>query len=91
MQNSASYTADEPAAEINGDDLAYILYTSGSTGKPKGVQIRHYNLVNFLLSMQKQPGMKPEDNILAVTTISFDIAGLDLYLPLDKRRAAYFS
>jgi amino acid adenylation domain-containing protein len=77
-----SYTADEPAITINGDDLAYVLYTSGSTGKPKGVQIKHHNLVNFLLSMQKEPGITADDIILTVTTISFDIAGLELYLPL---------
>lgn len=65
-----------------GQDLAYILYTSGSTGKPKGVQIRHFSLVNFLLSMQKKPGLTMLDKVLAVTTISFDIAGLDIYLPL---------
>jgi amino acid adenylation domain-containing protein len=76
------HSAAEPAIKINGDDLAYILYTSGSTGKPKGVLIRQYNLVNFLLSMQKKPGMTAEDKLLAVTTISFDIAGLELYLPL---------
>jgi len=82
FEKLAAYTAEEPQTEINGDDLAYVLYTSGSTGKPKGVQIRHYNLVNFLLSMQKEPGMSADDKILAVTTISFDIAGLELYLPL---------
>jgi len=49
----SSYSGDEPTVKINGDSLAYVLYTSGSTGKPKGVQIRHYNLVNFLLSMQR--------------------------------------
>jgi len=76
------YTADEPGIEFSSEELAYILYTSGSTGKPKGVQIQHYNLVNFLLSMQKEPGMTSNDKILAVTTISFDIAGLELYLPL---------
>ncbi|HEY5327380.1 MAG TPA: amino acid adenylation domain-containing protein [Mucilaginibacter sp.] len=78
----ADYTSDEPEINLNSADLAYVLYTSGSTGKPKGVQIRHYNLVNFLLSMQKAPGMNAGDKILAVTTISFDIAGLELYLPL---------
>jgi amino acid adenylation domain-containing protein len=77
-----NYTADEPRVEIDGNDLAYVLYTSGSTGKPKGVQIKHFNLVNFLLSMQKEPGMNASDKILTVTTISFDIAGLELYLPL---------
>jgi amino acid adenylation domain-containing protein len=77
-----NYTAEEPNVEVSGNDLAYVLYTSGSTGKPKGVQIRHFNLVNFLLSMQKEPGMDANDKILTVTTISFDIAGLELYLPL---------
>jgi len=82
MQKSEGYSAAEPNAAINGESLAYILYTSGSTGKPKGVQIKHHNLVNFLLSMQNEPGMNADDKILAVTTISFDIAGLELYLPL---------
>lgn len=76
------YDASEPGVNVRGEDLAYVLYTSGSTGKPKGVQIRHNNLVNFLLSMQKQPGIVAADKLLAVTTISFDIAGLELYLPL---------
>ncbi|GGF33113.1 non-ribosomal peptide synthetase [Echinicola rosea] len=62
--------------------LAYILYTSGSTGNPKGVKISHKNLTNLLLSVQKAPGMSPEDRLLAITTISFDIAGIELFLPL---------
>ena len=64
------------------DNLAYVIYTSGSTGKPKGVQICHQSLVNFLVSMRSTPGLTPEDTLLAVTTISFDIAALELYLPL---------
>ncbi len=64
------------------DDLAYVLYTSGSTGTPKGVQIQHRSLVNFLVSMQREPGITAQDTLLAVTTLSFDIAGLELYLPL---------
>ncbi|PYF76880.1 non-ribosomal peptide synthetase [Pedobacter nutrimenti] len=67
---------------VTGSDLAYILYTSGSTGKPKGVKITHHNLSNFLLSMQAAPGITDQDRLLAITTISFDIAGLELYLPL---------
>jgi len=61
---------------------AYTIYTSGSTGKPKGVQITHQTLVNFLYSMRTQPGLSKEDTLLAVTSVSFDIAGLELFLPL---------
>ncbi|WP_121810359.1 non-ribosomal peptide synthetase [Mucilaginibacter kameinonensis] len=82
LEKFPSYPVTEPETGVSGEDLAYILYTSGSTGKPKGVQIRHFNLINFLLSCQKVPGMTTADKVLAVTTISFDIAGLDLYLPL---------
>ncbi len=63
-------------------NLAYVLYTSGSTGTPKGVQIEHRSVVNFLTSMQRAPGMTSGDVLVAVTTISFDIAGLEIYLPL---------
>ncbi len=82
LKKAKAQSDNEPEVDIDGDNLAYILYTSGSTGKPKGVQIRHFNLVNFLLSMQKEPGITANDKLLAVTTISFDIAGLELYLPL---------
>ncbi len=64
------------------DDLAYIIYTSGSTGKPKGVQIHHRAVVNFLCSMRENLGMNADDTLLAVTTLSFDIAVLELLLPL---------
>jgi amino acid adenylation domain-containing protein len=61
---------------------AYVIYTSGSTGQPKGVQISHQSLVNLLVAMGQKPGLAPDDILLAVTTVSFDIAGLELYLPL---------
>ncbi|WP_183559193.1 non-ribosomal peptide synthetase [Mucilaginibacter sp. SP1R1] len=82
LEKFPDYVADELDVTVTGKDLAYILYTSGSTGKPKGVQILHHNLVNLLLSVQQEPGISKTDKLLAVTTISFDIAGLDLYLPL---------
>jgi amino acid adenylation domain-containing protein len=72
----------ELGAQRRPTDLAYVLYTSGSTGTPKGVQIPHRAFVNLLLSMQREPGMTPDDTLLAVTTLSFDIAGLELFLPL---------
>lgn len=68
--------------DIQGSDLAYVLYTSGSTGKPKGVLIEHGSLTNFLLSMEERPGIGKEDVLLATTTVSFDIAGLEIFLPL---------
>ncbi|MFK3781756.1 amino acid adenylation domain-containing protein, partial [Agrobacterium sp. NPDC089420] len=64
------------------DDTAYIIFTSGSTGRPKGVEISHRALTNFLFAMQDLLKMTPRDRLLAVTTIAFDIAGLELYLPL---------
>jgi len=73
---------DEPTSSVTPDHLAYVIYTSGSTGKPKGVQISHRALVNFLNSMLQAPGLTATDRLLAVTTLAFDIAGLELYLPL---------
>jgi amino acid adenylation domain-containing protein len=64
------------------DDVAYVLYTSGSTGKPKGVMVQHRAAVNFLTSMLREPGLTPDDRLLAITTLSFDISLLELMLPL---------
>ena len=71
--------SDEP---LDPSFLAYVLYTSGSTGKPKGVGIGHRAVVSFLTSMQREPGISPQDILLSVTTLAFDIAGLELWLPL---------
>lgn len=68
--------------KVAADDLAYVLYTSGSTGEPKGVRILHRNLVNFLRAMREAPGFDAGDVLCAATTLSFDIAALELYLPL---------
>ncbi len=68
--------------KVGPQNLAYLLYTSGSTGKPKGVQVQHQSVVNFLASMRREPGFEAHDVLVAVTTLSFDIAGLELYLPL---------
>jgi amino acid adenylation domain-containing protein len=71
-----------PAHDAGDEGLAYVIYTSGSTGKPKGVEIEHRALVNLLCAMRERPGLTAEDVLVAVTTLSFDIAGLELYLPL---------
>jgi amino acid adenylation domain-containing protein len=64
------------------DDLAYVIYTSGSTGKPKGVQVTHGAVVNLLTSAGHTLSFKPDDTLLGVTTCSFDIAALEIFLPL---------
>lgn len=64
------------------DHLAYVIYTSGSTGKPKGVEVSHGALSNLLFAMAREPGFASTDTMLAVTTVSFDIAALELLLPL---------
>lgn len=64
------------------ENLAYVIFTSGSTGRPRGVQVSHAAVVNFLRSMARRPGVGPDDVLLAVTTLCFDIAVLELLLPL---------
>ncbi|WP_438445411.1 amino acid adenylation domain-containing protein [Gorillibacterium sp. sgz5001074] len=66
----------------NGLHPAYVLYTSGSTGRPKGVMVTRNGLANFLAAMQEQVPLGAGDRLLAVTTVAFDISGLEIYLPL---------
>ncbi|HEX8805874.1 MAG TPA: aminotransferase class III-fold pyridoxal phosphate-dependent enzyme, partial [Candidatus Aquilonibacter sp.] len=78
----ASMSPAKPDIAVSRDDPAYVIYTSGSTGEPKGVEIAHGSVVNLLSSMAQEPGLDERDVLLAVTTISFDIAALELFLPL---------
>jgi len=73
-----------PASSLDplAEDPAYLIYTSGSTGRPKGVRVPHRAVINFLGSMARKPGLEKNDRLLAVTTLSFDIAVLELMLPL---------
>ena len=85
---SLLHASDAPDAPDALDDLdapdrpAYLIYTSGSTGRPKGVEVPHRALANFLRAMAHAPGVTEHDTLLAVTTLSFDIAALELWLPL---------
>jgi surfactin family lipopeptide synthetase A len=75
-------SSERPVTQTTPESLAYVIYTSGSTGRPKGVEVPHRGVVNFLTSMAREPGLHAEDVLLAVTTLAFDIAVLELFLPL---------
>ena len=77
-----SNSSDNLAVAVGPEDLAYAMYTSGSTGKPKGVQVPRRALINLLWSMREWLELSERDRLLAVTTVSFDIAGVDIWLPL---------
>lgn len=87
---SASIIAT-PIASCDESLPAYVIYTSGSTGRPKGVAVSRRALANFIQSMQRAPGITADDRLLSVTTIAFDIAGLELYLPLIAGGCAYIA
>jgi len=82
MAATAGLDASLPRVPREPSQLAYVLFTSGSTGRPKGVEITRGAFANFLRSMAREPGLSERDRLLAVSTTSFDIAGLELFLPL---------
>ncbi|SDY56872.1 amino acid adenylation domain-containing protein [Lysobacter sp. yr284] len=82
-EDAAAASADETREfERSADSLAYVIYTSGSTGRPKGCAIADRGLLNLLHSLADRFGVGPDDTLLAVTPYSFDIAGLELLMPL---------
>ena len=82
IHDSKNHATTPMKTVVAPEALAYLLYTSGSTGRPKGVPITNKNLVNFLRSIAKKPGIQPSDRLLASATISFDISVLEIFLPL---------
>ena len=82
LDQSGPVVAENPTPVGSTSDLAYVIYTSGSTGNPKGVAISQKAFSNFLFGMKRDIGIDKEDILLAVTSLSFDIAGLELFLPL---------
>ena len=86
LDSEQTLWAHESGADLeitsSSESLAYVIYTSGSTGKPKGVAIEHGALTNLLRSMEREPGLSSIDTLVSVTTLSFDIAALEIFLPL---------
>lgn len=78
----SAQSEDNPEQDGTPEDLAYLLYTSGSTGRPKGVLVEHHSVVNLLQSIAKEITFSNADKLLAITTLSFDIAALEIFLPL---------
>jgi amino acid adenylation domain-containing protein len=81
-QEIGAYSGEEVESKAGADNLAYVIYTSGSTGRPKAVMVTHRSVVNLLSCMQELTGLDAQGKVLAVTPLSFDIAGLELWLPL---------
>ncbi|WP_405296879.1 amino acid adenylation domain-containing protein [Algibacter sp. Ld11] len=86
VEDVAKHIKDKPSdsldLKVEPSSVAYIIYTSGSTGKPKGVQVSHLNIINLVFSMGIDPGINRDDKIFALTSISFDIMVLEIFLPL---------
>ncbi|MEZ0487032.1 non-ribosomal peptide synthetase [Fibrella aquatica] len=76
------YPKTAPDQAPTGQDIAYILYTSGTTGRPKGALIRHHSVANVLFSVAREPGLTEADKTIALATIAFDLAVVEIYTPL---------
>jgi len=82
IEASTKFSYENPINLTKTGNLAYVIYTSGSTGKPKGVQVTHNSVTNFFNSLEIRPGISENDTMVSVTTFSFDISVLELFLPL---------
>ncbi len=71
-----------PLPRVHPENLAYVLFTSGSTGRSKGVAVSHRGVMNFLTTLAARAGFSAGDVVVALTTLSFDIAVTELLLPL---------
>ncbi|WP_339925754.1 amino acid adenylation domain-containing protein [uncultured Cyclobacterium sp.] len=82
IDNCENYSEHNLSINPLAEDPAYIIYTSGTTGKPKGVILEHLNLFNFVSVVREKPGVSEEDKVLAVSSVSFDIALLETLVSL---------
>jgi amino acid adenylation domain-containing protein len=82
LETAWEETHEWTGVDVSGSELAYIIYTSGSTGRPKGVMVEHHSVVNLFQGMLHMPGIREDDRVLALTTIAFDIAVVEMFLPL---------
>ncbi|WP_164493218.1 non-ribosomal peptide synthetase [Streptomyces sp. ADI96-02] len=82
LSAGSPHPAGGPGVRVGADHAAYVIYTSGSTGRPKGVVVRHGSLATLLTGMRERLPLTPDDRLLACATVAFDIAALELFLPL---------
>jgi amino acid adenylation domain-containing protein len=82
LQIGSSDASKRAEYEPVGDDLAYVIYTSGSTGRPKGVEILHRSVAASVESIRQELQVCPSDRLLAVTSPSFDVSGMEIFLTL---------